>query len=57
MMTSNVLGSIAAQNLGYAKVERQDTIAGGKPGCRVAVYLNPNGEAETARGREYFKEE
>ena len=35
MMTSNVFGSIAAQNLGYAKVELQDTIAEGKPACRV----------------------
>ena len=57
MMTSNVFGSIAAQNLGYAKVELQETIAEGKPGCRVVVHLNPTGEAQQATGREYFRQE
>ena len=57
MMTSNVFGSIAAQNLGYAKVELQETIAQGNPGCRVVVYLNANEEARKANGREYFKQE
>jgi predicted ArsR family transcriptional regulator len=55
MMTSNVFGSIAAQNLGYAKVELQETIAQGNPGCRVVVYLNSAGEAQGAKGREYFR--
>ena len=55
MMTSNVFGSIAAENLGYAKVELQETIAKGDSGCRVVVYLNPTEEAEDAFGREYFK--
>ncbi|MEB3210482.1 MAG: methanogen output domain 1-containing protein [Leptolyngbyaceae bacterium] len=55
MMTSNVFGSIAADNLGYAKVELQETIAMGAPGCRVVVYLKPTPEAETSQGREYFK--
>jgi len=54
MMTSNVFGAIAAQNLGYAKVELQDTIAEGKPGCRVVVYLTPTAEAQDAHGREYW---
>lgn len=54
MMTSNVFGSIAADNLGYAKVELQETIAEGHPGCRVVVYLKPTPEAERAQGREYF---
>ncbi|HEX8091321.1 MAG TPA: methanogen output domain 1-containing protein, partial [Blastocatellia bacterium] len=31
MMTSNVFGSIAADNLGYAKIELQKTIAAGEP--------------------------
>jgi predicted ArsR family transcriptional regulator len=57
MMTSNVFGSIAAQNLGYSKVELQETIAQGNSGCRVVVYLNPAGEARSAKGREYFKQE
>lgn len=55
MMTSNVFGSIAAENLGYAKVELQETIAKGNSGCRVVVYLKPTEEAEDAYGREYFK--
>ena len=55
MMTSNVFGSIAADNLGYAKVELQETIASGAPGCRVVVYLKPTEEAQEAEGREYIK--
>lgn len=54
MMTSNVFGTIAAENLGYGKVELQKTIAQGDPECRVVVYLQPTAEAEAARGREYF---
>jgi len=57
MMTSNVFGSIAAENLGYAKVELQKTIAEGHPGCRVVVYLKPNDASESAEGREYFRTE
>jgi predicted ArsR family transcriptional regulator len=55
MMTSNVFGGIAADNLGYAKVVLEETIAEGGPGCRVVVYLKPTAEARAARGREYFK--
>jgi predicted ArsR family transcriptional regulator len=55
MMTSNVFGVIAAENLGYAKVELQETIAQGHAGCRVVVYLNQGPEARKAMGREYFK--
>ena len=55
MMTSNVFGSIAARNLGYAKVALEETIAEGAPGCRVVVYLKPDGESERAQGREYFE--
>jgi predicted ArsR family transcriptional regulator len=57
MMTSNVFGSIAAANLGYAKVELLETIAQGDAGCRVVVYLTPTAEAQNATGREYFKQE
>jgi predicted ArsR family transcriptional regulator len=57
MMTSNVFGAIAANNLGYAKVELQETIAKGDAGCRVVVYLKPTDEAGNALGREYFKSE
>jgi predicted ArsR family transcriptional regulator len=55
MMTSNVFGSIAAENLGYAKVEIQEAIARGDAGCKVVVYLKPSEEAEAADGREYFQ--
>lgn len=55
MMTSNVFGSIAAENLGYAKVELEKTIATGSKECQVIVYLQPTEEAEEAEGREYFK--
>ena len=55
MMTSNVFGSIAADNLGYAKVELQETIAAGASGCRVVIYLQGTEEAEDADGREYFR--
>jgi predicted ArsR family transcriptional regulator len=53
MMTSNVFGHITAQNLGYAKVELNETIAQGHPGCSITVYLRPT---ETSiHGREYFQ--
>lgn len=55
MMTSNVFGSIAAQNLGYAKVVLEETIARGDAGCRVVVHLKPTREAGTATGREYVR--
>jgi predicted ArsR family transcriptional regulator len=55
MMTSNVFGAIAAENLGYAKVVLDETIAQGRPGCRVIVHVKPTPEAEAQPGREYFK--
>jgi predicted ArsR family transcriptional regulator len=55
MMTSNVFGSIAAENLGYAKVELRETIAMGHSGCRVVVHLRPTPDADRAAGREYVK--
>jgi hypothetical protein len=55
MMTSNVFGSIAAANLGYANVTLEQTIANHDPGCRVVVYLKPTPDAERAEGREYFQ--
>ncbi len=56
MMTSNVFGVIAADNLGYAKVSLERTIAEGHGGCQVVVWLHPNAAAEKAPGREYFSE-
>ena len=55
MMTSNVFGSISAENLGYAKVVIEQAIARGDAGCRVVVHLQPTGDAEAATGREDFK--
>jgi hypothetical protein len=55
MMTSNVFGSIAAENLGYARVVLEQAIARHDPGCRVVVYLKPMLEGEQTEGREYFK--
>ena len=55
MMTSNVFGTVAAENLGYGKVVIEEAIARGDPGCRVVVYLRPTADAEAADGREYFK--
>ena len=57
MMTSNVFGTIAAQNLGYGKVELRRTIAAGDAECRVVVYLRPTPAADAAPGREYFRDE
>ena len=54
MMTSNVFGVIAAENLGYGRVELQETIAQGDAGCKVVVYLKPDANAASSQ-REYFK--
>lgn len=54
MMTSNVFGTIAAENLGYAKVELERTIANGDGCCRVVVHLAPTAAAQACEGREYF---
>jgi predicted ArsR family transcriptional regulator len=55
MMTSNVFGSIASRERGYAKVELQETIARGDSGCRVVVHLRPTAEAQASSGREYHR--
>lgn len=54
MMTSNVFGHIAGQNLGFAAVDLEQTIAQGDAGCRVVVYLRPS-DAVPATAREYFR--
>jgi predicted ArsR family transcriptional regulator len=55
MMTSNVFGVIAAENLGRAKVALDETIARGASTCRVTIYLKPTSDSDAAAGREYFK--
>jgi hypothetical protein len=57
MMTSNVFGTIASENLGYGKVVLEKTIAKGDPGCRVVVYLTRSSAALGADGREYVRSE
>ena len=52
MMTSNVFGTIAAENLGYARVILDETIAEGHGRCHIRVYLDDHGGVG---GREYFK--
>jgi predicted ArsR family transcriptional regulator len=53
MMTSNVFGYIAAENLGYARVQIDEAVARGDPGCRVTVFLTPT--ADDSGAREYFR--
>jgi predicted ArsR family transcriptional regulator len=54
MMTSNVFGHIAAQNLGYSAIDLEQTIAEGHAGCRVVVYLRPS-DTVPSSAREYFE--
>lgn len=55
MMTSNVFGVIVAENLGYANVVLEETIANGDAGCRVVIYLSPKALSEDVFGREYYR--
>jgi len=53
MMTSNVFGSITADNLGYARVQIDEAIARGDAGCRVTIFLTPSDRPGDAR--EYYR--
>jgi len=55
MMTSNVFGTITAENLGYAKVCLHATIAAGARECRVVVHKRHSEHADDDKGREYYK--
>ncbi|WP_437730076.1 methanogen output domain 1-containing protein [Sorangium sp. So ce1335] len=55
MMTSNVFGLITAENLGYARVVIEESIAQGHAGCRVVVHLKPSPDDAGPAGQEYFK--
>ncbi len=56
MMTSNVFGTIAADNFGYARVDLEQTIAKGDTECRVVVHLRQAHNTPTSGSiREYFK--
>lgn len=55
-MTSGVFGRIAADHLGFARVDLPETIARGDCGCRVIIRLDP-ALAETPTGlreKDYF---
>ncbi|MCW4114434.1 methanogen output domain 1-containing protein [Aurantimonas sp. MSK8Z-1] len=54
MMTSNVFGRIAADNLGYARVKLHQVIASGAAQCEVTVHLRPRGSLQ-ADEREYYR--
>lgn len=55
MMTSNVFGTIAADNFGYARITLEDTIAQGDKECRIVVELSPNHVENSGSIREYFR--
>ena len=55
MMTSNVFGTITAENLGYSQVELTETIANGAAQCRVVVHLQPNDTGAPRPGIEYYR--
>ena len=55
MMTSNVFGTIAADNFGYARIELDETIAMGDKECRVIVHLNRDDASTDSAIREYFR--
>lgn len=58
MMTSNVFGRITANNLGYARVELDKTIAKGDGQCKVIVHLQQDNSLDTTSRqiveREYY---
>ncbi|HEX7026339.1 MAG TPA: methanogen output domain 1-containing protein [Gammaproteobacteria bacterium] len=54
-MTSNMLAVIAAENLGYAKVSVEKSLARGDSCCRIVMYLKNSAEAARAEGREFFQ--
>jgi predicted ArsR family transcriptional regulator len=54
MMTSNLFGVITAENLGYANVVIEQSIANLQPQCRIVIRLSPD---DMIDGREYFATE
>lgn len=55
MMTSSVFGTVVAENLGYAKVHLDETIAKGDKNCRVVINLTDTAPAVPSPGVEYFQ--
>lgn len=55
MLTSNIFGLMAANVVGYAAVDLEQTIASGAPACRVVIQLK---RTELRSGtREYFRDD
>ncbi len=54
MLTSNVVGTLAAEHLGRVRVSLMETIARGDKGCRVIIWLKQTPTARAAEGRDYF---
>ena len=52
--TANVCGRIAADNLGYARVTLDKTIARGDGECLVTIWRKPS-DAEDDCGNEYYR--
>ena len=55
MMTSNILGRLTANTLGYAAVDAERTIARGDRGCSIVIDLVPVPLRPGAR--EYFRDD
>ncbi len=55
MMTSSVFGTITAENLGYANVTLEKTIAEGHGQCRVIINLTPQHDDKSRAGIEYYR--
>lgn len=53
-MTANVFGFVAAENLGYARVEISEAIARGDTGCRVVLNLMKSDAAPATSETEFF---
>lgn len=53
-MTANVFGSISAENLGYARVKIEQSIARDDPGCRVVINLRKPETVAASDETEFF---
>jgi len=54
-MTTSVFGTITAENLGYARVQIEESIAAGFPGCKVRISLIPSAPGAPAEGAEFVR--
>lgn len=55
MLTSNIFGRMAANAVGYAAVDLEQTIARGAAGCRVVLHLKRTEPGPETR--EYFRDD